>query len=103
MATELAAENGTSNVQWIVALTDGEDNERRTTFESAKKTCTENNINVIMISVGLESPRVLGILKYLASEEKYFLKATDDPAAITGALSTGFDLAASGNIMMESL
>jgi hypothetical protein len=56
-----------------------------------------------MISVGLEVPRVLAVLKYLASEEKYFLKSTDDPAAITDALGKGFDMAASGNIMMESL
>ena len=103
MAKDLGAANGTATKQWIVALTDGEDNERVTTDEYAKRTCEENNISVIMISVGLEVPRVLAVLKYLASEEKYFLKSTDDPAAITDALGKGFDMAASGNIMMESL
>jgi uncharacterized protein YegL len=52
MATEMAAANGINTTQWIVALTDGEDNERLTTYQHAKKTC-DDNIKVIMISVGL--------------------------------------------------
>ena len=104
MAKELASANGTAKEQWIVALTDGEDNERGTTYQNAKAVCTKLNIKIILISVGLEDDRVLKILKFLASEEKYFIKATDDPAAITDALGKGFEMAASsGNVMMESL
>lgn len=103
MANELATANGKTTEQWLVALTDGEDNERLTTYQHAKRICVESNVKVIMISVGLDSPAVLDVLKYLASEEKYFLKSTDDPAAITDALGKGFDMAASGNVMMESL
>jgi Mg-chelatase subunit ChlD len=103
MANELATANGTDTEQWIVALTDGEDNERGSTYESAKQMCLKLNIKIILISVGLETPHVLKILKYLASEEKYFIKSTDDPDAITDALGKGFEMAASGNVMMESL
>ena len=104
MANELATANGTATEQWIVALTDGEDNERKTLSSHAKRICEESNVKVIMITVGLEAPHLLEVLKYLASEEKYFLKSTDDPAAITDALGKGFDMAASsGNVMMESL
>jgi Mg-chelatase subunit ChlD len=103
MANELATANGTAREQWIVALTDGEDNEHMTTYQQAKQMCEKLNVKVILISVGLESPSVLKVLKYLASEEKYFIKSTDDPAAITDALGKGFEMAASGNVMMESL
>ncbi len=89
---------------WLVALTDGEDNERKTSYETTKKFFVDNNISLIVVSVGIDDPKVVSILQYLATEEKYYIRAGDDPTSITNALQQGFSMAASGgNVVMEAL
>ena len=103
MANELATQNGTGKEQWIVALTDGEDNERKTTYQEARRICDELNVKIILISVGLDAPHVIRVFQYLVPSDKYYIKSTDDPVAITDALGKGFEMAASsGSVMMES-
>lgn len=88
---------------WIVALTDGEDNEHNTRPQAVIDFCQANKVKMIIISVGVSDTNVLRVLRSLASEEKYFIKSSDSPENITDALMTGFTMAASGNVMMESL
>ena len=102
LASKLLIDNP-AGPHWIVALTDGEDNGKCTTAEEAKLYCKENKINVVIISVGLDVERVLKALRFLASDPQYFIESGDSPENITDALMSGFEKAATGNVMMEAL
>jgi len=88
----------------IVALTDGEDNENRTSAATAKGFYVDHNIKLVIVSVGVEEEDVVASLRYLATSPEFYVKAKADPQSIANALMTGFELAtSSGNVVMEAL
>ncbi|CAM9092924.1 unnamed protein product, partial [Ectocarpus fasciculatus] len=91
--------------RWVVALTDGEDNEGGHSRRSqAKDFYVQNDIKLIIIAVGLGgNARTLETLRALATEPSYFIVAGSDSHQITEALKYGFEIAQSGNVVMESL
>jgi uncharacterized protein YegL len=93
--------------RWIVALTDGEDNEMNggaSRLPETKQFFVTNDIKLIIIAVGLGSNRnTLEKLRGLATKPSYFIEAGSDSHQITEALQSGFAMATSGNVVMESL
>jgi len=102
MARSLVAANP-EGPHVIVALTDGEDNERITSAKDVKAYLEEHEIQLVVISVGVDEVEVIKTLSFLASNEKYYIKAAADPDSIAAALTQGFELALdTGNLVIES-
>lgn len=87
----------------VIALTDGEDNERRTTATDVKGFFVTHKIKLVIVSVGVDEPAVVASLQYLATSIDLYIKAQTDAASIVDALMQGFELATtSGNVVMEA-
>lgn len=101
LGRRLVAENK-NGPHFIVVLTDGKDNERRTTAAQAKGFFTENNIKLIIVSC-VKDPAIVKNLRYLATSNDFYIQAAD-PQSIADAVQKGFELAVSvGNVVMEAL
>jgi tetratricopeptide (TPR) repeat protein len=106
--------------QWIIVLTDGEDNEeyfarnrqyghygRSTSPDDVKASYKENGLNLIVIAAGISANKQdsINALKMLAKDsptDEYFIKTDGDASCIEKALVRAFD-AANGQIVMETL
>jgi len=99
-----AARPDASTTLWVVALTDGQDNGPPELGPTdVKDMYLKRNIRLIIIAVGLGNDyRTIETLKYLCSEQDYFI-ASDDISGISNALKSGFEMVSSGSLVMESL
>jgi len=87
----------------VFALTDGEDNENKTTIPEVKSYYKEHDITLMIISIGVGST-VQAKLRSLVQEDAYLIAAGDDLESISKAMKLGFDIAQSdGAVVMESL
>lgn len=86
----------------VLALTDGEDNEYRTTPQEVKKFFKDHGITLIVVTIAV-SPRMIAILQdQLMDKPELLLTAQDDPSSLFAAMQKGFEMA-SGAATMESL
>jgi len=103
MAKKLVAKSP-HGPHFIVMLTDGEDNERKTKPEEVKEYFNKHDIKLIVVSVGVDEEKVVSVLRYLSTDPAYYVKAGADSSSITDALKKGFDIAVSaGHVSMEAL
>jgi tetratricopeptide (TPR) repeat protein len=88
----------------VFALTDGEDNEYRTTQKEVKNFYKNNNIQLLIITIGVGSGTKLKILELVEKPEFVIAAASDDQSSIDEAMKVGFDMVqAQGSVVMESL
>lgn len=86
----------------VLALTDGEDNEYRTTPQEVKNFYAAAGITLIVVTIAV-SPRMEDDLRRtLLQKDTLLLTAQDDPTSLFKAMSKGFEMA-SGAATMESL
>ena len=88
----------------VFALTDGEDNEYKTRTQDVKEYFVENNIVLMIITIGV-SDRAKRNLLELVTDEKFIVAARgDDKSSIDEAMKTGYDFVVShGAVVMETL
>lgn len=86
----------------VLALTDGEDNEYRTTPQEVKHFYHEYGITLIVVTIAV-SPRMIKLLQdQLMQKKELLLTAQDDPSSLFSAMQKGFEMA-TGAATMESL
>jgi tetratricopeptide (TPR) repeat protein len=86
----------------VLALTDGEDNEYKTSPQQVKQFYSDYGITLIVVTIAV-SPRTTEYLQSsLMEKPELLLCAQDDPSSLFEAMTAGFEMA-SGNVTMESL
>lgn len=97
------AENCRESKYTILALTDGEDNEYRTTMYEVKRLLADLNITLIVVTIAVGASTQTALKEGLLEKDEYLLTAQDDASSLFEAMSAGFDMASGGHVTMESL
>lgn len=90
----------------VFALTDGEDNEYNTRQSTVRKLFKENNITLMIITIGIQKngSTYRKLLELVESQEFLIAANGDDRSAIDEAMKTGFDFVQQhGSVVMETL
>ena len=91
---------------FVFALTDGEDNEYNTRQSTVRKLFKENNITLMIITIGIQKngSTYRKLLELVESQEFLIAANGDDRSAIDEAMKTGFDFVQQhGSVVMETL
>ena len=87
----------------ILALTDGEDNEFRTTMGEVKTLLKNFGITLIVVTLSVGDNCKRSLIDGLLEKPELLLSAQDDASSLFDAMSAGFDMASGGHVTLESL
>ncbi len=96
-------ENCQGSKYTVLALTDGEDNEYRTTMGEVKGLYKDLGITLIVVTLAVGQSTQNALRRDLLEKDEFLLTAQDDASSLFQAMSAGFEMAAGGHVTMESL
>ena len=89
--------------QWIVALTDGEDNRSRTAAAVVARAVRDNSINIIIITVGtLQNRAAVQSITDAAEQGRGILITAEGTEAISSAFSQAVEVINAGQVKLEA-